>query len=141
MVVSIRYASLARQAARHAEAFYLDELVRSVLLAANNVIAETMRADVLALSVLRGQAARTRGIENLSSHLDLGGCEAIKKDRDELNAVQKHARDVLENHGWRKNGKEVLLNLITRLDANMVTVERIKERIHVRLERAQVWGQ
>lgn len=138
MVVSVRYANLAKRAAKHAEVFYTDELVRSVFLAANNILAETMHADTLAMGALRDMHARTREDGTRVFRLDLCDVEAIRRDRDEIRAVQKHARDVLENQNWRKEGKEVLLDLITKLDANLVTVERLKERFGDGLERSQV---
>ncbi len=126
---AFRSAGTARDAANRAQQTERRALLRDVLMAAHNVIAETMRVDDLgnklkgeyrSLAIFAGQLGGSR--EKLHTNM-------VEEKQRGLQPLQQEALKTIEDQAsWKDLPEDELTNLLTRLSSHLIQIRRVKEK-------------
>ena len=129
-VAAFRSAGAAKEAAKHAQQVEHRELVRDVIAAAQNTIAETMRVDDICnrlkmgyrdLSIFTGQTGGSRE----KVHID-----EVEKKQKQVIPPQQEALKLLEDKKLLLDKEEsALTDELVKFEGYVIQVRRVKEKL------------
>ena len=133
-VAAFRSAGTAKEAASHAKEIEHRALVRDVLSAAQNIIAETMRVDDLAnklkkgysdLAMFSGQFGGSRQ-KTFTKEIEIKQQSVIPLQQESIKAIdeQKQLRELDESN---------LTNLLIKYEGQLIQARRVKEKLSLEL--------
>ena len=133
-VAAFRSAGTAKEAAKHAQQVEHRELVRDVIAAAQNTIAETMRVDDISnklkmgyreLSIFTGQLGGSRGKAHTGE---------VEKKQQQVIPLQQEAIKLLEDKkSLREKEESELTDELVKYEGYVIQVRRVKEKLELDL--------
>ena len=134
-IAAYRSADAAKEAARQTHEVERRGLVRDIAIAANNVIAETMRVDDLGNKLKQAyQTLATLSYQTGGSEPKLH-IEEVERKQKGIVPLQQEALNLIEQFEFlRKSPEDELVKLLTKMEGYLVHARRVKEKFDHDLE-------